>query len=113
MRKKQRIGRRLVGDLTALRDTLRSGEAVERRFTVREVSGELDPRPFLAKDVRGLRDDLRLSQGVFAKVCGVSADLVQSWEQGVRKPGKMACRLLELVARDRGAVMDLMQSGRL
>lgn len=40
-KRKQRMGRRLVGDLTAVRDMLRNGEAVERRFTVRDVEPQM------------------------------------------------------------------------
>jgi predicted transcriptional regulator len=39
---------------------------------------------------------------------GVSADTVQSWEQGVREPSATARRLLEFVQRDRERFMTLL-----
>jgi DNA-binding transcriptional regulator YiaG len=42
-----------------------------------------------------------MSQAVFANLMGVSLVLVQSWEQGVRTPAPMACRLLDEIDRNR------------
>ena len=34
------------------------------------------------------------SHAVFARLLGISVVLAQAWEQGLRKPSKMACPLL-------------------
>mgnify|MGYP001124062743 CR=1 FL=1 len=51
--------------------------------------------------MRKTREDLGVSQAVFADMLGVSASLVQSWEQGFRKPSRMACRLLDEISARR------------
>lgn len=98
MRKKtteKSLGAELVEGLAELRDTLRRGEPVEKHFTVRKVKLDLRPQAYEAKSVKITRARLGVSQPLFAKLLGVSVDLVQSWEQGTRKPSPMACRLLD------------------
>jgi DNA-binding transcriptional regulator YiaG len=50
--------------------------------------------------VRALRNAIGASQSVFASMVGVSPDLVQSWEQGIRALSPLACRLLETIELD-------------
>src|ERR1700730_13527637 len=88
-------GERLIRGLTELRDALKAGEPLERRFTVRTVELPDDPTRLDAASVLALRQRLGTSQVVFAKLVGVSTILVQSWEQGKRKPSPLACRLLD------------------
>jgi DNA-binding transcriptional regulator YiaG len=96
-----RVGDRIIEGLTELRDALRSGEPLERRFKVRHVRPLPAPNAYGPGQVRDTRDALGVSQAVFAQVLGVSTSLVQSWEQGFRKPSKMACRLLDEINRSR------------
>lgn len=91
----------MVAGLTELRDSLRAGERLEDRFTVRTVALELKPRCYTAHAIRRLRTSLGASQAVFAQIIGVNASTVQSWEQGVRVPSAMACRFLEEIERHR------------
>lgn len=106
---KGRLGERLVTEFGELRDTLRNKEPVEHRFTVRTVELDLKPKPYDAEAVRCIRLALRVSQAVFAEIVGVSPDLVASWEQGVRKPNPMACRLFELIERDKDQWLKLLE----
>ena len=46
-----------------------------------------------------------MSQAVFAKVMGVSTELVQHWEQGIREPSGIARRLLDRVNADPAAFL--------
>lgn len=94
------VGSRIISGLRGLRDAVRSGELLEDRFTVRTVTLELQPRPFDADTVRRLRLSLGASQAVFARILGVTANTVQSWEQGLRVPSPMACRFLEEIERN-------------
>jgi putative transcriptional regulator len=71
-----------------------------RRFTVRTVVMPRNPLPYDGPAVRATRNVLRASQPVFAQLLGVSTVLVQSWENGKRKPAAWACRLLDEVNRD-------------
>jgi putative transcriptional regulator len=98
---KQRLGARLVAEFSELRNTLRSGRAIEKRYTVRTVELDLAPRQYDADAVRSVRSGMGVSQAVFAQIVGASVDLIAAWEQGHRQPGPMACRLLELIERDK------------
>jgi putative transcriptional regulator len=79
---------------------VRDGARPEDRFTVRTVESLDEPRDFGSAEVRALRQRLNVSQPVFAGLVGASTILVQGWEQGKRKPNRMARRLLEEIERD-------------
>jgi putative transcriptional regulator len=93
------VGDRIIDGLTELRDALRSGAPLERGFTVRTVEVP-EPELFDAKRIRTLRQQLQVSQSVFARLVGISTVLAQSWEQGVREPSPLARRLLGEIERD-------------
>jgi putative transcriptional regulator len=93
---KETLGDLLVQSLTELRDGLRGSSG---KLTMKTVEIP-DPPQFSAASIHKLRDQLGLSQGLFAKLLGVSRKLVEAWEAGTRKPSPMACRLLEAIARN-------------
>jgi putative transcriptional regulator len=99
-KKRLSVGDRIIEGLTELAEALERGEPLEKRFTVHTV--ELPPKPavYSPRKVRVTRDRLMASQPVFASLLGVSTALVQHWEQGFRKPSRMACRLLDEINRD-------------
>ena len=90
----------VVSGLTEFRDSIRAGERIEKRFTMRTVDLELDPQSYTAVEVRETRDSLNASQAVFAKLLAVSVKTVQAWEQGGPPPNPMACRLLDMMNQD-------------
>ena len=55
------------------------------------------PKKYRAKAIKGIREQNKYSQGVFAKVLNVSVKTIQSWESGQRAPSHAASRLLEIV----------------
>jgi putative transcriptional regulator len=57
--------------------------------------------------VIALRKKLKMSQSVFAPSLNVSTKLVQSWEQGVRKPDHGELRLIELLMKEPKIVSGL------
>jgi putative transcriptional regulator len=59
-----------------------------------------DPPTFDARAIHKLRERVGLSQGLFAKLLGVSRKLVEEWESGTRVPSPMARRLLEAIGRE-------------
>ena len=59
-----------------------------------------DPGRHTPAMVKRLRASLGMSQASFARLIGVSAILVQSWERGVRMPSPLARRLLDTISRD-------------
>lgn len=98
--KKRDPGPELVASLGDLLSTMQKGESLKQRYTMRTVELVLEPREFSPDAVRRLREKLRTSQGVFAKLLGVSIQTVQAWEQGNNPPSPMARRLLEAINRD-------------
>jgi putative transcriptional regulator len=76
-------------------------ERVDRgeQMTLRTVALDLRPQEYSSEDIRKIRTSLNISQAVFAKLLGISALTVQSWEQGTRKPSSMAGRFLDEIAR--------------
>lgn len=55
------------------------------------------PAPFYSKaDIGRIRDELGVSQAVFARALNVSTGSVRSWEQGTRVPDGAAARLLQI-----------------
>ncbi len=51
-------------------------------------------------EIKGTREKLGMSQGVFAIVMGVSAKTVQSWETGRYMPDGAARRLISILQAD-------------
>jgi putative transcriptional regulator len=81
----------------------------EGKITLRTSELEmLAPPPELtAKDVAKIRSqNLHMSQGAFAKLLGVSVRVIQSWEQGDKKPSGAARRLLQIASRNPQAVLS-------
>src|SRR5207249_4344767 len=60
--------------------------------------------------VRKLRRKLGMSQSVFAAMLNVSPKLVQSWEQGLRKPDRSDLRLLQIIEAQPAIVNNLFGS---
>jgi putative transcriptional regulator len=93
-KKKRKVFTELDG---ALRDALQyeKGERIDLRLT------ELPPRPqkFGPREVRKIRLSLNASQARFARFLNVSANTVESWEQGTRQPQQAALRLLAIAKK--------------
>ena len=106
---KMSLAEQVVSGLTEFRDSIRAGERIEKRFTMRTVDLELEPQPYTADEVRDTRDSLKASQAVFAKLLAVSVKTVQAWEQGGSPPKPMACRLLDMMNQDPGRWLQLLR----
>ncbi len=94
----------------------RRGELPGVRVTYAMVTArkvDVVPPPMYAdKDVRRVRQQLGLSQAVFASLIGASASTVRAWERGARKPSDMARRLMSLAEREPKVFeKDLVPSG--
>jgi putative transcriptional regulator len=57
------------------------------------------PAPLSSQEVLNIRQRLKLSQAVFARLLNVSAKTVQAWEQGTRTPSDAALKLLSIAKR--------------
>jgi putative transcriptional regulator len=65
------------------------------RYTAAEAKVEPPPR-YVPERIRGIRDQMALSQPVFAAALNVSRETVRAWEQGKREPDGPTLRLLEV-----------------
>jgi DNA-binding transcriptional regulator YiaG len=96
-RKKRDVASEIIADLKELHATLKAGIPLRTKYTVRTVRTVPDPGAYDAAAVRATRELVGVSQPVFARMLGVSAALVRSWECGLRKPAPIARRLLDLM----------------
>ena len=101
-RRLTRNSEEIVEALTEFYEVLKEGgsEAVARKFTVRTVELDLEPRTYTGEDVKKVRAILGLSQPLFARFLGVSVNSVRSWENGGQTPSKLACRFLDEISHN-------------
>ncbi len=71
------------------------GERSDLRTTVRAAP----PKPMKKKEIVQLREQLNLSQPLFASALNVSTKTVQAWEQGLREPSNAALKLLTIARK--------------
>lgn len=65
------------------------------RFPVSPVCETISPT-----EIKAVRENLKMSQSVFAIVIGVSKKTVESWEAGRYKPDGAARRLITIMQKD-------------
>ena len=85
-----------IGD--TVQNLLRSG--IKTSFSEKELKklGVVIPKVEInAQDIQAIREKIRLSQSVFARLLNVSSSSVRQWEQGKRKPSGSTRVLLELL----------------
>lgn len=76
---------------------------VKTSFTekeLKELGIEIPDVEMDAKDIQEIRENIKLSQSVFAKVLNVSSSSVRQWEQGKRTPTGSTKVLLELLKKN-------------
>lgn len=92
-------GREIVEGLAELAATLQAGHPLESRFTVRTYKFAPPPQ-YRADGVRRVRELFTMSQAAFAAFLGVNRSTVRSWEQEIRLPSPLACRMLAEIEAD-------------
>jgi putative transcriptional regulator len=97
----RRKGREIVEGLHELSEALDAGEPLESRFTMRTYR-IIPPPGYRGEGVRRARELLAMSQAAFAAFLGVDPSTVRSWEQDLRTPSPMACRMLSEIEADAG-----------
>src|ERR1700733_6269376 len=95
-RRRRRAAEDIMHGLRELADAIETGVPLQDRFTVRTIKIP-EPGKFSPAAVRKLRDQLGMSQAVFADLLGVSRVWVQSWERGIRQPSPLARRLMDTI----------------
>ncbi|MEQ1827730.1 MAG: helix-turn-helix domain-containing protein [Pirellula sp.] len=81
-------------------ETVSNLDELQETLTVRKVVLNLSPQPFSAEEIKSIRNQLRLSQAIFAEFMGVAVSTVQDWEQGINEASGPARRVLEEMCRD-------------
>jgi DNA-binding transcriptional regulator YiaG len=97
--KTNRVATDLVAGLEGLLADLKSGVPIEKKYTCRRVTLDLEPHTYTAERVKSTRQILNASQEVFAQFLGVSVKAVRKWEGG-SAPNDMACRFMDEIQRN-------------
>ena len=71
-----------------------------KTIDLRTVEMPPRPRPLKPADIRALRESLNASQALFAELLNVSANAVESWEQGLRQPRQATLKLLHMARKN-------------
>jgi putative transcriptional regulator len=72
------------------------GTRVERRAITARNTNVLPTPTYSPEQIRGIRDELGVSQQVFADLLNASASAVRAWERGARVPDGPTRRLLQI-----------------
>jgi putative transcriptional regulator len=57
------------------------------------------PVPIEPKQIKRIRQSLKVSQPVFARYLNTSESTIEKWETGAKKPSKIALKLLSIVQK--------------
>lgn len=71
-------------------------KATKRRFDVACLTPVEELKP---AEIRGIREQARMSQAVFALALNVTASLVSKWERGDKRPSGPSLKLLTLASK--------------
>src|SRR5258708_3708174 len=95
MGKKKRTKIKIFKDL---KESLQGALAHERgkHGLLRVTELPPPPKPLRPSQIRAIRQSFNVSQAVFARIINVSANAVESWEQGVRHPREATLKLLTI-----------------
>lgn len=96
--------RQIEQSLCEILNAVESGRRPEDVMTARTVEIP-DAARYGPAEVKAARAKLGASQTVFARMLGVSPELVQHWEQGLREPNGMARRFLDQMNANPGAFL--------
>lgn len=80
--------------MEAIEDTQRNKKTLKRNMRTVKIQPIKSYSPI---KIKSIRNDIGLSQVLFAKYLGVSPKTVEAWEAGRNKPSGSSCRLLYLL----------------
>jgi putative transcriptional regulator len=78
----------------ALQDALAYEQGKKPDLRVSELPPP--PKPLTPRQIRAIRQQFKVSQAAFARIINVSANTVESWEQGARRPRDASLKLLTI-----------------
>lgn len=90
--------RKSIGE--TVQDLMNSG--INTSFTKKELDAlgiKIPEVQLTTHQIKAIREQMRLSQTVFAKLLNVSPSSIRQWEQGKRKPTGATKVLLELLKK--------------
>ena len=90
----------MAASMSEFCDALEAGEAIEKRFTVRTITLDLQPTEYGPADVKRVRAMQNTSQALLAQFLGVSVGSVRAWEHGTRDVPTIARRFLDEIVAD-------------
>jgi putative transcriptional regulator len=93
------VERELLEGMEGFLSDLKTGIPIEKKYTIRRVTLDLQSQPYRAEHVKALRRLLDASQSLFAQFLGVSVKTVRSWESG-KPPSDIARRFMDEIRRD-------------
>ena len=94
------FGETIVGRLKHFADALTTSDTIPPQFNRRTVRLNLEPKPYDRDRIKEARKSLKASQAVFAQFLGVSLGAIRDWEQGVKRPRGVVCRITDEILRD-------------
>ena len=112
-RKKGSFGQKLIESAREAVEIQRGTKEPARvtRYTASETEVEAPPR-YVAERIREIRDEMALSQPIFAAALNVSPETVRAWEQGKREPDGPTLRLLEVAEQHPEVLLERVRPRR-
>ncbi len=112
-RKKGSFGQKLIESAREAVEIQRGTKEPARvtRYTAAEAKVEAPPR-YVAERIREIRDEMALSQPIFAAALNVSPETVRAWEQGKREPDGPTLRLLEVAEQHPEVLLERVRPRR-
>ena len=112
-RKKGLFGQKLIEAAREAVEIQRGTKEPARvtRYTAAEAKVESPPR-YVAERIREIRDEMALSQPIFAAALNVSPETVRAWEQGKREPDGPTLRLLEVAEQHPEVLLERVRPRR-
>ncbi|MBC2600527.1 helix-turn-helix domain-containing protein [Puniceicoccus vermicola] len=93
-----------IGAVEVVRDHVKG----KRKITMRTSKFALPkkPAPMSPKQIIALRQTLKMSQPVFARMLNVGSTTAASWERGSRKPSGPALKILRVAQKHPEVLME-------
>ena len=82
-----------------------------KRYTAAEATVEAPPQ-YVPGRIKEIRNQMALSQPVFASALNVSPETVRAWEQGKRRPDGPTLRLLEVAEQHPEVLLERVRPRR-
>ena len=95
-KKESTFGQELIGSAREAVQIERGEREATRITRDTAAAAQVEPPPqYVSERIKEIREQMGLSQPVFAAALNVSTETVRAWEQGTREPAGATLRLLE------------------